>query len=129
MCYFMKKRLTAFALMLCMAFTSVPAFALEGEAGTGVPGTEVPGTEVPGTEVPGTEIPEVPEVVSASISLQGDTQVYVGQSMEVKATIAGLTAPVSGVSAVWTVNGQTVKTETIPTMQNGTKLSLAYTVE
>ena len=76
MCYFMKKRLTAFALMLCMAFTSVPAFALEGEAGTGVPGTEVPGTEVPGTE-----IPEVPEVVSASISLQGDTQVYVGQSM------------------------------------------------
>ena len=120
MCYFMKKRLTAFALMLCMAFTSVPAFALEGEAGTGVPGTEVPGTEVPGTE-----IPEVPEVVSASISLQGDTQVYVGQSMEVKATIAGLTAPVSGVSAVWTVNGQTVKTETIPTMQNGTKLSLA----
>lgn len=128
MCYFMKKRLTAFVLMLCMAFTSVPAFALEGETGTGVPGTEVPGTEVPGTEVPGTEVPEVPEVVSASISMQGDTQVYVGKSMTVKATIAGLSAPVSGVSAVWTVNGQTVKTETIPTMQNGTKLALEYTV-
>ena len=59
MCYFMKKRLTAFALMLCMAFTSVAAFALEGETGTGVPGTEAPGTEVPGTEVP--EVPGHPE--------------------------------------------------------------------
>lgn len=105
---FMKKRITAFFLMLCMVFTSAPALALEGE-----------------TE---TEIPEAPVIVSAAISMSGDTQTYVGQTMNVKATVTGLSNPVTGVSAVWTVNGQTVKTETVPTVQNGTQLALAYTV-
>lgn len=108
--YFMKKRITAFVLMLCMVFTSAPAFALEGETGTEIPGTEVPA------------------VVSATVTMQGDTQVYVGQTMNVKAVIGGLTSPVTGVTAVWTVNGQSVKTEPVTTVQNGTQLSLAYTV-
>lgn len=105
---FMKKRITAFFLMLCMAFTSVPAFALD----------EVTTGESEGSEAP--------VVIAPTITMQGDTKAYVGRTMNMKATVTGLSSAVTGVTVTWKVNGKTVKSESAQTIQNGTQLALSY---
>lgn len=100
----MKKRI-AFLLMLCMILSPISVFSAKSLA------------------VETTVLASKPK-----LAMKGDTKAYVGQKMELTATVSGLNRSVSGVTATWTVNGRKVKTKRAQTIRNGTKLTLSYTL-
>lgn len=66
--------------------------------------------------------------VKPKLAMVGDAKAYVGKKMEYKATVSGLSRPITGVTATWTVNGRKVNTKRAQTIRNGTKLTLSYTL-
>ncbi|MDO5547559.1 MAG: VanW family protein [Eubacteriales bacterium] len=104
----MKKRFFAFSMALCMAFTSVPAIAVEN-------------SRVVIADEQGVTLP-----VQANLALKGDTKAYIGKDMTMKATVTGLSGAVTGVTVAWTVNGKRVEVKSGQTIQNGDVLTLTY---
>ena len=94
----MKKRILACFMVLCMALSAVPAFAVPDGAAVAAP------------------------------SLAGDTAVYAGKSATMRATVTGLSGIAEGATAVWMIDGKTVQTKPNLTVKNGDVLTLNYTL-
>lgn len=115
----MKRRLLAFSMALCLALSSVPAFALEnGSAQSRVTIAE---------EQTGVTAPEQ-TIAVPTIALSGSTEAYVGKDMTMKATVTGLSETATNVTVVWTVNQKTVQSTPAQTVQNGSSLTMKYTL-
>jgi vancomycin resistance protein YoaR len=110
----MKKRILAFIMALCMAAASVPALAAED--------APVRVADEQETTTP------VQPVQQAVITLKGDTKAYIGQELSMTATVTGLTEELTGVTAVWTVNGKKAQAVPNQTIKNGDVLKLTYTL-
>ena len=85
-------------MVLCMALSAVPAFAVPDGAAVAAP------------------------------SLAGDTAVYAGKSATMRATVTGLSGIAEGATAVWMIDGKTVQTKPNLTVKNGDVLTLNYTL-
>ena len=94
----MKKRILACLMVLCMALSSVPAFA----------------------------VPD--STVAAAPILKSDAAVYAGKEASMQATITGLSGIADGVTAVWMIDGKTVQTKPNLTVKNGDVIMLNYTL-